>query len=200
MGKLFIFLIILVLVVGGIAMARKTLGPSNTETEQHTESLPGLPTSAGSSTTTSNSTSTRTTAKNTAPRSQVSTTKEQLPEEEEQQVYTLRSQLGNEILVARPLQGQKISKSPLVASGSAPSEWFKDGQFTATLIGANGELLAEVPAYAQSEITPNSLVRFKATLPYTKVDDNPRATLILKADGKANLSKKTQVEIVVNLM
>lgn len=197
MGKLFIFLIVLVLIIGGIAAARTTLGPSNTETENHTEVLPNVPTSSSQTT----SDSTTSTTKNTPARSQITSVKEQVPaEEEEQEAYTLRSQLGNEILVASPVSGQKISRSPLVASGSAPSEWFKGGQFSAILIGANGELIVEAPAYAQSEVSPNSLVRFRAVLPYTKIDDNPRATLILKADGKANLSKKTQVEIVVNLL
>lgn len=84
------------------------------------------------------------------------------------------------IAVAAPHPGEQL-KSPLVATGTAPNDWYFEASFPSMLVGADGRVIAEAPAQAQSDWTVQGPVNFRAELTF-HVDHETPATLVLQED------------------
>lgn len=87
------------------------------------------------------------------------------------------------VLLAQPQEGSRI-RDPLIIKGKARGHWFFEGSFTATLLDANGQILAEDAVLATDNWMSDSYVEFYAELTYPK-PETVAGTLILE---KANPS------------
>lgn len=63
--------------------------------------------------------------------------------------------------------------SPLVVTGVAPNDWYFEAVFEAVLLDAQGNVLTEAPAQAQSEWTTPGPVPFKAEFRYAVSSTQP---------------------------
>jgi len=86
-------------------------------------------------------------------------------------------------LVLETPQEGAAARSPLVVSGEAPADWFFEEQFPTLVMDANGRVLAEAPARAQTPVSENlgGMIRFSAQLVFVVSADTP-ATLVLQED------------------
>lgn len=71
--------------------------------------------------------------------------------------------------------------SPLTVTGVAPNDWYFEAVFDAVLLDAQGNLLTQAPAQAQSDWTRPDPVPFKAVLSYA-VDVTQTGTVVLTED------------------
>src|ERR1035437_3698542 len=72
----------------------------------------------------------------------------------------------------QPLQNLNIKAgdtvaSPLQITGQAPGTWYFEASFPVKIYDANGQLLGNVPAQAQSDWMTENLVPFAATLTFS---------------------------------
>ena len=84
------------------------------------------------------------------------------------------------VLSHAPSEGARVS-SPLTLEGTAPNDWYFEGQFLAKLIGADGAIIAEAPALPQTDWQKPGPVAFVADLVFEVAADTP-ATLVLQED------------------
>jgi Immunoglobulin-like domain of bacterial spore germination len=84
------------------------------------------------------------------------------------------------IAVTAPRPGDHI-KSPFVATGTAPNNWFFEASFPTMLVGADSRVIAEAPAQAQTDWMTPGPVGFRAELTF-HVDHETPATLVLQED------------------
>jgi len=86
------------------------------------------------------------------------------------------------LVLETPHEGMS-ARSPLVVSGEAPSDWFFEEQFPTLLMDADGRVLAEAPAIAQTPVSENigAMIRFRAQLVFVVTSDTP-VTLVLQED------------------
>lgn len=89
-------------------------------------------------------------------------------------------------------------KSPLSVKGIAPNNWFFEAVFPVQLLDANGIVIAEAPAQAQSDWTVEGPVPFVAELAFAVNGDTP-ATLVLAEDMPSGLPGQREVRIPVTL-
>lgn len=91
--------------------------------------------------------------------------------------------LSSAALTLETPQEGAYARSPLVVSGEAPSDWFFEEQFPTLVMDANGRVLAEAPAMAQSPVSENlgGMIRFRAQLVFVVTQDTP-VTLVLQED------------------
>ena len=94
--------------------------------------------------------------------------------------------------------GARVS-SPFVVEGSAPGDWYFEAQFAAKLVGANGDVIAEAPARAQSDWMTEAPVRYRAEFTFNVTQDTP-ATLVLQEDMPADNARPREVTIPVVLV
>jgi hypothetical protein len=80
----------------------------------------------------------------------------------------------------QPADGSKVM-SPLEVTGVAPNDWYFEAVFPLKLIGADGAVIAEAPAQAQTDWTVAGPVTFKGRFAFTVDKDTP-ATLVLEED------------------
>jgi hypothetical protein len=80
----------------------------------------------------------------------------------------------------QPADGSKVM-SPLEVAGIAPNDWYFEAVFPLTLVGADGAVLAEAPAQAQTDWTVVGPVTFRGRLAFNVDKDTP-ATLVLEED------------------
>jgi len=104
---------------------------------------------------------------------------------------------GVSIVVAEPQTGAHVS-SPLHVAGTAPGDWFFEAQFPAELRAADGALIAEAPARAQSDWMTESPVPYAADLEFD-VERETQATLVLKEDMPSGLPGQREISIPVVL-
>jgi hypothetical protein len=71
--------------------------------------------------------------------------------------------------------------SPLTVTGVAPNDWYFEAVFDAVLLDAQGNVLVEAPAQAQTDWTKPGPVPFKAMLSYA-VDATQTGTVVLTED------------------
>jgi len=102
------------------------------------------------------------------------------------------------VVVASPQPGARVT-SPLRVEGTAPGDWYFEAQFPAQLRGANGELLAEAPALAQSEWMTEAPVPYVAELQFS-VAQETQATLVLQEDMPGDEANPREVVISVVLL
>lgn len=84
-------------------------------------------------------------------------------------------------LVQAPASGAAVL-SPVLVEGVAPQDWYFEAIFDAQLLDANGEIIAEAPATAQTDWTVPGNIPFRAELEYTSVAEQ-RGTIVLIADS-----------------
>jgi len=82
--------------------------------------------------------------------------------------------------VTSPAVGSTTT-SPLRVTGVAPNDWYFEAVFDAVLLDAQGNLLTQAPAQAQSDWTKPGPVPFKAVLSYA-VDATQTGTVVLTED------------------
>jgi Immunoglobulin-like domain of bacterial spore germination len=91
-----------------------------------------------------------------------------------------------------PREGALVA-SPISVEGTAPHDWYFEGQFRAQLIDAQGAVLAQAPALPQSDWQKPGPVPFIADLAFDVDADTP-ATLVLQedmpAEGRAPREKR----------
>lgn len=104
---------------------------------------------------------------------------------------------GVSIVVAAPQTGAHVS-SPLHVEGTAPGDWFFEAQFPAELRSADGALIAEAPARAQSDWMTERPVPYAAELQFD-VERETQATLVLKEDVPSGLPGQREISIPVVL-
>lgn len=93
--------------------------------------------------------------------------------------------------------------SPLVVTGVAPSDWYFEAVFEAVLLDAQGKVLAEAPAQAQSEWTTPGPVPFKVNFTYAISSTQP-GTIVLTEDqtgepdqGDATPVREVRIPVVL---
>ena len=82
--------------------------------------------------------------------------------------------------VTAPLAGARVT-GPLIVEGDAGGDWYFEAQFPLALRAADGTMLAEAPARAQSDWMTEAPVRFRGELNFRVTQDTP-ATLVLQED------------------
>lgn len=82
--------------------------------------------------------------------------------------------------VTSPAAGATTT-SPLTITGVAPNDWYFEAVFDAVLLDADGNLLTQAPAQAQSDWTKAGPVPFKAVFSYA-VDTTQMGTVVLTED------------------
>ncbi|WP_395644647.1 Gmad2 immunoglobulin-like domain-containing protein [Terricaulis sp.] len=91
--------------------------------------------------------------------------------------------------------------SPATLTGIAPKDWYFEAQFPVMLVGADGRVIAEGPARAQSDWTApnNDPIRFQSELTFSVAHDTP-ATLVLQEDmpGEDAPARETRIPVVLS--
>lgn len=99
------------------------------------------------------------------------------------------------VLTHAPGEGARVT-SPLSIEGTAPNDWYFEGQFQTRLVGADGATIAEAPGLPQSDWQKPGPVPFLADLAFDVTADTP-ATLVLQEDmtpeGQAPREKRINV-------
>ena len=94
-------------------------------------------------------------------------------------------------------QPDEVVLSPLQVSGQAYGSWYFEASFPIELRDANGNLVAQTIAQAQSDWMVEDFVPFTATLTFSQ-PQTPDGTLILKKDNPSGLSEfEQQIEVPV---
>lgn len=101
------------------------------------------------------------------------------------------------VTVTTPASSARVT-SPLVVEGTAPGDWYFEAQFVAQLRSADGALLAEAPALAQSDWMTEAPVPYRAEFVFTVTADTP-ATIVLQEDMPADNAQPREVTIPVVL-
>lgn len=101
------------------------------------------------------------------------------------------------VIVNTPAPNARVT-SPFVVEGTATGDWYFEAQFPAQLIGADGALIAEAPARAQSNWMTEAPVPYRAEFSFTVTAETP-ATLVLQEDMPADNANPREVRIPVVL-
>lgn len=103
---------------------------------------------------------------------------------------------NNLISVSAPLPDTVVS-SPLTVGGQARGTWYFEASFPVILKDANGTVLAQVPAQAQSDWMTTDFVPFSATLTFT-APTTETGVLIFKNDNPSgDPARDMQIEVPV---
>jgi hypothetical protein len=102
------------------------------------------------------------------------------------------------VVIATPVSGARVT-SPLIVEGSAPGDWYFEAQFYSKLVGADGAVLAEAPAMAQTEWMTEAPVAYRAQLTFS-VTQETLATLVLQEDMPADNANPREVSVPVLLV
>lgn len=101
------------------------------------------------------------------------------------------------INVTAPRADARVT-SPLIVEGTAPGDWYFEAQFPLQLRTADGTLLAEAPARAQSDWMTEAPVPFRGELTFRVTQDTP-ATLVLQEDmpGEGATPREIMIPVVL---
>ncbi|MEQ1809518.1 MAG: Gmad2 immunoglobulin-like domain-containing protein [Terricaulis sp.] len=111
---------------------------------------------------------------------------------------TAETAAATEVTTDALISGARVT-SPFVVEGSAPGDWYFEAQFVAKLVGADGVVIAEAPARAQSDWMTEAPVRYRAEFTFAVTQDTP-ATLVLQEDMPADNASPREVTIPVVLV
>ncbi len=87
---------------------------------------------------------------------------------------------STDIIVDNVTFNQRLT-SPFTVTGKAPGTWYFEAVFQAKLVAADGAVIAEAPAQAQSDWMTEAPVPFAAAFTFS-VPSDTRATLLLAED------------------
>jgi hypothetical protein len=99
--------------------------------------------------------------------------------------------------VSAPLANARVT-SPLIVEGDARGDWYFEAQFPLELRAADGTILAEAPARAQSDWMTEAPVPFRGELTFRVTQDTP-ATLVLQEDMPGEGATPREITIPVAL-
>ncbi|WP_167755760.1 Gmad2 immunoglobulin-like domain-containing protein [Vitreimonas flagellata] len=101
------------------------------------------------------------------------------------------------INVTAPLADARVT-SPLIVEGTAPGDWYFEAQFPLQLRAADGTILAEAPARAQSDWMTEAPVPFRGELRF-RVSQGTPATLVLQEDmpGEGAIPREVAIPVVL---
>lgn len=103
-----------------------------------------------------------------------------------------------EITVDGVSEGDHVT-SPLIVTGVAPNNWYFEAVFPVQLVSAEGTVLAEAPAQAQTSWMEEGPVPFEAELVFD-IDAMADATLVFQEDMPEEGVDPREVRIAVMLM
>ncbi len=112
-------------------------------------------------------------------------------------VTTVEAPSSAPVVVTSPMVGARVT-SPLSVDGAAPGDWYFEAQFPLELRAADGTVLAEAPARAQSDWMTEAPVPFRGELTYRVTQDTP-ATLVLQEDMPGEGATPREITIPVVL-
>jgi hypothetical protein len=96
------------------------------------------------------------------------------------------AQQNNEIIVASPMNGQKIN-SPVTVTGQARGSWYFEGSFPIALVNGQGAVIASGAAKAEGNWQTDEFVPFSGTLTFldfsTTTSIPQTGDIILKKDN-----------------
>ncbi len=117
---------------------------------------------------------------------------EQMPNPEQP-----KDTLGHPLIsVTSPTQNQLIS-SPLTITGQARGQWYFEATFSAELVDANGNLLAELPVMAEGDWMTEDFVPFSAMITFSTPQTNTGKLILRKANASGLPEHDDSVEIPV---
>lgn len=119
------------------------------------------------------------------------------PQQTEAPAPVVETASAASVIVNTPASGARVT-SPLVVEGTAPGDWYFEAQFVAQLRGADGALLAEAPALAQSDWMTEAPVPYRAEFTFSVTQETP-ATIVLQEDMPADNAQPREVTIPVVL-
>lgn len=102
------------------------------------------------------------------------------------------------IVVSAPVSGSTVS-SPLRVEGVASNDWYFEAIFDAQLLDANGAVIAEAPAQAQTDWTVPGPVPFVVEFTYASPVEQ-QGTIVLIADSTGEPApprRETRVPVVL---
>ncbi|MBX3429353.1 MAG: hypothetical protein KF779_07215 [Hyphomonadaceae bacterium] len=111
---------------------------------------------------------------------------------------TAETSAAPNVVIETPASGARVT-SPLVVEGTATGDWYFEAQFPAKLVGADGAVIAEAPAMAQSDWMTEAPVQYRATFTFAVTEETP-ATLVLEEDMPADNAAPREVTIPVVLV
>ena len=120
------------------------------------------------------------------------------PPSEQAPAETTSADVGVAIVVNAPTTGAHVT-SPLRVEGTAPGDWFFEAVFPTELRSADGTVIAEAPAQAQSDWMTEAPVPYRAELQFSVTQETP-ATLVLKEDMPSGLPGQREISIPVVLI
>lgn len=100
--------------------------------------------------------------------------------------------------VRTPTDNARVT-SPLRVEGAAPGDWYFEAVFPARLIGADGAMIAEGPAHAQTDWTVPGDKDFVAELTFS-VTQETLATLVIEEDMPGEGAEPRRVSVPVVLV
>lgn len=118
--------------------------------------------------------------------------------EPETPATTTEAAAATEVTTDGLAAGARVT-SPFVVEGAAPGDWYFEAQFEAKLLVADGAVIAEAPARAQSDWMTEAPVRYRAEFTFNVTQDTP-ATLVLQEDMPADNAAPREVTIPVVLV
>jgi len=104
---------------------------------------------------------------------------------------TFTQDIGNEMEMMHSIRinsprPHATIKSPVLISGEAVGGWYFEASFPVKLLDAEGNILAEGPAQAQSDWMTSAFVPFEATLSFAS-PKSKTGTLVLQKDNPSGL-------------
>lgn len=121
------------------------------------------------------------------------------PQQAETPSTTMAEAAGTStVTISAPASGARVA-SPLIVEGTAPGDWYFEAQFPAELVGADGAVIAEAPAMAQSDWMTEAPVPYRSQLTFNVTQDTP-ATLVLQEDMPADNARPRETSIPVVLV
>lgn len=102
------------------------------------------------------------------------------------------------VTISAPAANARVT-SPLTVEGAAPGDWYFEAQFPVELVGADGAVLAEAPAWSQSEAMTEAAVAYRAELQFSVSQETP-AMLVLQEDMPADNTDPREVRIPLVLL
>ncbi len=102
------------------------------------------------------------------------------------------------VIISTPASGARVT-SPLIVEGTAPGDWYFEAQFPAKLVGADGAVIAEAPARAQTAWMTEAPVAYRAEFSFSVTQETP-ATLVLQEDMPADNANPRETSIPVVLI
>ena len=102
------------------------------------------------------------------------------------------------IAVSYPLPGQRIN-SPLTVTGEARGTWYFEASFSVEVRDADGDVLTQAPAEAQSDWMTENFVPFSSTISFPEQPAGSKGTLVLRKANPSGLPENDR-EVTIPIL